>query len=126
MTIKGILIGAGIIAVALLIMPHSEKAGPHDARPHGVPAPRAPYPCESDRSAPCTWEQYRQIAEEDCAKDRTQGRQCEIVTNDWPPHAVHISSDGERADIRRKMEEGVRRLCDNLVNTSYECHTHSN
>ena len=126
MTIKGILIAAGIIGVALLLMPNFETAGPHDARPNSVPAPRAPYPCESDRSAPCTWEQYRQIAEEDCAKDRAQGRQCEIVTNDWPPHAVHISSDSERADIRRKFEEGVRRLCDNLANTSYECHTSSN
>jgi hypothetical protein len=125
-TIKGILIAAGIIAVALLLMPQLETAGPHDSGTHHVTAPRAPYPCESDRSAPCTWEQYRQIAEEDCAKDRAQGKQCEIVTNGQPPHALHISSNSEGTDMRRTFEEGVRRLCDKLANTDYECHTNSN
>lgn len=126
MTIKGILFAAVIIVIALLVMPHPEKAPPHDAEPNKVIAPRPPYPCESDRSAQCTWEQYRQIAEEDCAKDRAQGGQCEIVTNGQPPHAVHISSESERTDIRQRIEEGVRRLCDNLANTRYECHTSSN
>src|SRR6185312_11281987 len=104
MTIKGILIAVGIIAVALLLMPHSKTAGSHDARPGNVTAPRAPYPCESDRSAPCTWEQYQQIAEEDCAKDRAHDGHCEIVTNGRPPHAVHIPSESELADIRRRIE----------------------
>jgi hypothetical protein len=122
MTIKGILLAAGIIVAALLLMPRSETAGSHDGRTHGATAPRAPYPCESDRSAPCTWEQYRQIAEEDCAKDRAHGGQCEVITNVWPPRAIHISSESERADMRQKIDEGVRRLCDNLANAGYECH----
>jgi hypothetical protein len=126
-TIKGILIAAGIIAVALLLMPpHSETAAPHDTGTNSVTTPRTPYPCESDHSAQCTWDQYRQLAEEDCAKDRAQGGQCEIVTNDWPPHAVHISSEGERADIRRRIDEGVRRLCDNLAHSGYGCHAGNN
>jgi hypothetical protein len=120
-TIKGFLIAAGIIAVALLFMHHSETDRPHDARAGNATAPRAPYPCESDRSAPCTWGQYQQIAEEDCAKDRAQGGQCEIVTNGRPPHAEHISSESERADMRQKFEDGVRRLCDQLADTSYKC-----
>lgn len=126
MTIKGILIAAGIIAAAFLLMPNSETAVPHDTETNSATKRRAPYPCESDRSAQCTWEQYRQIAEEDCAKDRAQGGQCEIVTDGRPPHAVHISSGSERAEMRRKIDEGVRRLCDNLANTEYKCHASSN
>jgi len=124
-TIKGILIAAGIIAAALLLMPPSKTAGPDDAGANSIAAPRAPYPCESDRSAHCTWEQYRQIAEEDCAKVRAHGGQCEVVT-DGRPRAVHISSESERADMRRKIDEGVRRLCDNLANAGYECHANGN
>lgn len=126
MTIKGLLIAAGIIAIAFLLTPNSEKDVPHDTRTDSATRPRAPYPCESDRSAQCTWEQYRQIAEEDCAKDRAQGGQCEIVTDGRPPHAVHNSSGDERAEMRRKIDEGVRRLCDNLANTAYECRANSN
>jgi hypothetical protein len=125
-TVKGILIAAGIIAAAFLFMPHSETTTPHGPETNSVTTPRTSYPCESDHSAQCTWEQYRQIAEEECAKDRAQGGHCEIVTNGWPPHAVHISSDSEGVDIRRKIDEGARRLCDNLANAGYECHTSSN
>ncbi len=124
MTIKGILIAAGIIVAALLLMPNSKTTSPHET--NSATKPRAPYPCESDRSTQCTWGQYMQIAEEDCAKNRAQGGQCEIVTNGQPPHAVHISSGSERADMRRKIDEGVRRFCDNLANVGYECHTSSN
>ena len=122
MKIKDILIVVVIIGAALLLAPRSEKAGPHDTGTDSVTTPRAPYSCESDHSARCTWEQYREIAEEDCAKYRAQGGQCEIVTNGQPPHAVRIPSDSERADMRRKIDEGARRLCDNLANAGYECH----
>lgn len=121
MKIKDILIAVAIIAVALALTPHSKRAAPHDTGTNSVTTPRTPYPCESDHSAQCTWEQYRQIAEEDCAKYRAQGGKCEIVTNGQPPHAVHIPSDSERADMHRKIDEGARRLCDNLANAGYEC-----
>jgi hypothetical protein len=120
-TIKGILIAAGIIAAAFLLMPDSKTARPHDDGTSSVTAPRAPFPCEANHSTSCTWEQYRQIAEEDCAKERAQGGKCEIVTNGRPPHAVRVSSENERTDMRRKIEEGARRLCDNLANAGYEC-----
>jgi hypothetical protein len=118
--IVDILIAVGVIGAALALTPHS-KTAPHDTGTHSVTKPRTPYPCESDHSAQCTWEQYRQIAEEDCAKDRAQGGKCEIVTNGQRPHAAHIPSDSERADMRRKIDEGARRLCDNLAN-EYGCH----
>ena len=126
MTIKGLLIAAVIIAAAILLTPHLKTGAPHDTETNGATRPRVPYPCESDHSAQCTWEQYRQIAEEDCAKYRIQGGRCEIVTDGRPPHAVRIPSDSDRADMRRKINEGVRRLCDNLANAGYDCHTSSN
>jgi hypothetical protein len=127
MKIKDILIAVGIIAVALALTPRSETAAPHDAEPNGVATtPRTPYPCESDHSIRCTWGQHQQIAEEDCAKYRAQGGQCEIVTNGRPPHAVRIPSDSERADMHRKIDEGARRLCDNLANAGYDCPSNSN
>jgi hypothetical protein len=60
-TIKNILIAVGIIAVALLFMPHAERGAPPGPGTSRVSTPRAPYPCESDHSAPCTWEQYQWI-----------------------------------------------------------------
>ena len=126
MKMKDILIAVGIIAVALALTPRSETAAPHDTETNRVATPRTPFPCESDHSAKCTWEQYRQIAEEDCAKYQAQGRQCEIVTNGQPPHAVRIPSDSERADMRRKIDEGARHLCDNLVNAGYDCPANNN
>ncbi len=121
MKIKDILIAAVIIGVALLLTPRSETAEPHGTGTDSVTAPRVPYSCESDQSAQCTWEQYRQIAEEDCAKYRAQGGECKIVTNGQPPHAVRIPSDNERADMRQKFDEGARRLCDNIADAGYEC-----
>lgn len=125
-SVKDILIGVGIIAVALALTSNSGKDAPHDTGTNSVTTPRTPYPCKSDHSAQCTWEQYRQIAEEDCAKHRAQGGRCEIVTNGQRPRAVHLPSDSERADMHRKIEEGARHLCDNLANAGYECHTNSN
>ncbi len=124
MKMKDILIAVGIIAVALALTPRSETATRHDTGTNGVASPRTPFPCESDHSIQCSWEQYRQIAEEDCAKYRAQGGGCEIVTNGEPPHAVRIPSDSERADMRRKIDEGTRRLCDNLANAGYDCNSH--
>jgi hypothetical protein len=124
--IKDILVAVVIIGIALLLTPRSERAASHDAGTDSVATSRIPYPCESDHSAQCTWEQYRQIAEEDCAKDRAQGGRCEIVTNGQPPHAVRIPSDSERADMRRKIDEGARRLCDNLANAGYGCRASNN
>lgn len=121
MKIKDILIAVVVIGAAVLLAPRSETAAPHDTGTNSVTTPRKPYPCESDRSDQCTWEQYRQIAEEECAKDRARGGKCEIVTNGQPPHAVHIPSDSERADMRREIKEGARRLCDNFANAGYEC-----
>ncbi len=121
MKIKDILIAAVIIGIALLLTNRSETAKPHDTGADRVTAPRTPYSCESDHSDQCTWEQYRQIAEEDCAKYRSQGGDCEIVTNGRPPHAVRIPSDSERAEMRRKIDEGARHLCDNLADAGYEC-----
>ena len=126
MKIKDILIAVGIIVVVLLLTHHSETAAPHDAGTNSVTTPRTPYPCESDHSAQCTWVQYRQIAEEECAKDRAQGGKCEIVTNGQRPRAVHIPSDSERVDMRQKIDEGARRLCDNLANAGYDCPADSN
>lgn len=126
MRIKEILLAVVIISVAVVLTPRSEKAAPHDTGTNSVTTPQRPYPCESDHSARCTWEQYRQIAEEDCDKYRAQGGQCEIVTNGQPPHAVRIPSDRERDDMHRKIDEGARRLCDNLANAGYECHGSSN
>ncbi len=126
MKIKDILIAVGIIAVALALTPRSETVPPHDTGTNNVARPRTPYPCESDHLARCTWEQHQQIAEENCAKYRAQGGECEIVTNGQPPHAVRIPSESERADMRRKIDEGARRLCDNLANTGYECPTSNN
>ena len=126
MKIKDLLVAAVIIGIALLLTPRSEKAAPHDTGTGSVTAPRKPYPCEFDHSAKCTWKQYRQIAEEDCAKYRAQGGECKIVTDGQPPHAVRTPSDSERAHMRRKIDEGARRLCKNLDNGGYECHTNSN
>lgn len=126
MTIKNILIAVGIIAVALLFMPHAERGAPPGPGTSRVSMPRAPYPCESDRSVPCTPEQYQQIAEENCVKEHTQGGHCEIVTNGPWPHAVDTPSDGERAELARKIDEGARRFCDNLAHAGYECHAGSN
>jgi hypothetical protein len=123
---KDILIAVGIIAVALALTPRSETATRHDTGTNGVASPRTPFPCESDHSIQCSWEQYRQIAEEDCAKYRAQGGECKIVTDGRPPHAVRIPSDSERADMRRKIDEDARRLCDKLDNAGYECHAKSN
>jgi hypothetical protein len=119
--IKDILIAVVVIGAAVLLAPRSETAAPHDTGTNSVTTPRAPYPCESDHSAQCTWEQYRQIAEEDCANYRARGGKCEIVTNGQRPRAVHIPSDSERADMRREIDEGGRRLCDTLANAGYEC-----
>ncbi len=126
MKIKEILIAVVIIGAAVMLAPRSEKAAPYDTGTDSVTSPRKPYLCESDRSAQCTWEQYWQIAEEECAKVRARGGRCEIVTNGKPPHAVHIPSDSERADMRRKIDEGARRLCDNLTDAGYECRANSN
>ena len=126
MKVKDILIAVVIIGVALALTPQFKTTAPHDTGTNSVTTPRAPYPCESDHSDKCTWEQYRQIAEEDCAKDRARGGKCEIVTNGPPPHAVHFPSDSERADMRQKIEEGARRICDKLANAGYECHANSN
>lgn len=43
-----------------------------------------------------------------------------------PPDAVHVPSDRELTEIRQKFNDGVRRLCDNLTDTRYECHTNNN
>lgn len=126
MGIKDILIAAGIIAAIVLLAPQFKGGGGHDTGANSVNAPRAPYPCESDRSAQCTWDQHRRIAEEDCAKYREQGAKCEIVTNGQPPRAIRIPSDGERADMRQKIEEGARRLCDSFAKAGYECNANSN
>ncbi len=124
MKIKDLLVAAVIIGIALLLTPRSEKGAPHGTGTDSVATPRKSYHCESDHSAKCTWGQYRQIAEEDCAKYQAQGGGCEIVTNGEPPHAVRIPSDSERADMRRKIDEGTRRLCDNLANAGYDCNSH--
>lgn len=126
MKIKEILIAVVIIGIAVMLAPRSEKAAPHATGTNSVTAPRKPYPCEFDHSAKCTWDQYRQIAEEECAKDRARGGRCEIVTNGKPPHAVHIPSDSERADMRRKIDEDARHLCDNLADAGYECRPRNN
>ena len=127
MKIKDIMIAVIVIGAALLLTPQFKTGAPHDTRTDSVTTPRKPYPCESDRSAQCTWEQYRQIAEEDCAKYRAHGEKCKIVTNDdQPPRAVRIPSDSEQADMRRKIEESASRLCDNFANAGYECHDSSN
>ncbi len=123
---RDIMIAVVIIAVVLGLANQSQRGAPHDSGTDRVTTPRTPYPCESDRSAQCTWEQYRQIAEEDCAKHRAQGGRCEIVTNGQPPRAVRIPSDSEEADMRRKIDEGARHLCDNFAKAGYECHTSSN
>lgn len=128
MKIKEILIAVVIIGIAVMLSrsEKSEKAGPHDTGNTSVSTPRKPYPCEYDRSTQCTWEQYWQIAEEECAKDRARGGRCKIVTNGKPPHAVHIPSDSERADMRQKVHEDARRLCDNLTEAGYECRAKTN
>lgn len=126
MKVNDILIAVGIIAVALALTPGFGPDGPPDTGPHSVATPRTPYPCESDRSVQCTGEQYQQIAEEDCAKYRAQGGDCKIVTDGRPPHAVRIPSDSERAEMRRKIDEGAKRLCDNLANAGYECDADNN
>lgn len=120
--VKNLLIGIGILAVAFLLFPHLPAGSRTGAEPHGDGASRAPFPCESDHSIQCTWGQYQQIAEENCAKDRTQGRQCEIVTNGQPPHAVRIPSESELAEMGRKFDEATRRLCSDLANAGYGCH----
>ena len=126
MKVKDLLVAAVIIGIALLLTPRSEKGVPHDAGTGSVSAPRKTYNCESDHSEKCTWGQYRQIAEEDCAKYRADGGECKIVTDGRPPHAVRIPSDSERADMRQKIDEDARRLCDKLDNAGYECHAKSN
>jgi hypothetical protein len=123
-TIKGLLLAAAIIAIAFLFSPYFKTGAPHDTGTHREARPRAPYPCESDRSAQCTWEQYKQIAEEDCAKHRDQGGRCEVVTDGRrPPHAVRLPSDSELADMRQKIGDGIQQLCDNLADTRFECKT---
>ena len=125
MKAKDILIAVGIIAVALALTPHSKTSAPHDAGTDSVTTHRTPYPCESDHSAQCTREQYQQIAEEDCAKYRAEGGKCEIITDGQRPRAVRLPSDSERAEMRRKIDEGAKRLCDNLANAGYECDANS-
>jgi hypothetical protein len=119
--IKDILIAVVVIGAAVLLAPRSETAARHGAGTNSVNTSRMPYPCESDHSAQCTWEQYRQIAEEDCAKYRARGEKCEIVTDGQRPRAVRIPSDSERANMRREIDEGARHLCDNLADAGYEC-----
>ena len=126
MKVKDILIAVVVIGAALLLTPQFKTAAPHDTGPHSVATPRKPYPCESDDSVKCTGEQYEQIAEEDCAKYRAQGGECKIVTNGRPPHAVRIPSESERAEMRRKIDEGARHLCDNLADAGYECNADNN
>jgi hypothetical protein len=118
---RDILIAVGIIAVALAITSRSDTAAPYDIGTDGATTSRTPYPCESDRSVQCTWQQYRQIAEEDCARERSKGGECEIVTNGHPPRAVRIPSDGEISDMRRRIDEDKRRLCDDFTNAAEEC-----
>lgn len=126
MKIKEILIAVVIIAAVLVWAHRSETAASHDTGTDRVATPRTPDLCKSDHSDQCTWEQYWQIAEEDCANYRARGEKCEIVTNGVPPHAVRIPPDSEHADMRRKIDDGARRLCDNLANVGYECHADSN
>jgi hypothetical protein len=120
--IKNLLIGIGILAAVFLLLPYLPIGSRNEAGPLDIAAPRAPFPCESDHSIECTWAQYQQIAEEDCAKDHAQGRQCEIVTNGQPPHAVRIPSDSELAEMGRKFDDATRRLCGDLANAGYGCH----
>jgi hypothetical protein len=124
--VKNVLIAIGIIAAALLLLPRGQMTSPHDAGPNGQATSRAPFPCELDHSIECTWEQYQQIANENCAKDRAQGGRCDIVTNSQSPHAVHIPSESDRAEMGRKLDDTARRLCDNLANAGYGCHVSRN
>lgn len=126
MVIKNLLIGIGVIAAVLFLLPHLPMASRHDAGSDGHGSSRGPFPCELDHSVECTWGQYQQIAEEDCARDRAQGGRCEIVTDRQRPHALHIPSDSELAEMGRKFDDATRRLCDNLANAGYGCHVSHN
>ncbi|MGH4009273.1 MAG: hypothetical protein ACRDTH_14145 [Pseudonocardiaceae bacterium] len=126
MRIKELLIAAIFIGIAVLLAPRSETAAPHHTGPKNVTKPQRPYPCEFDRSAQCTWDQYRQMAEDECNKERAQGGRCEIATNGPRPHVVRIPSDSERTDMRRKIDEEASRLCDKLDNAGYECRANNN
>lgn len=122
--IKNLLIGIGIIAAVLLLLPHLPITSRHG--PDGPGSSRDTFPCELDHSVECTWVQYQQIAEEDCARDRAQGGRCEIVTNGQRPHSLHIPSDSELAEMGRKFDDATRHLCDNLANAGYGCHVSHN
>jgi hypothetical protein len=124
--IKNLLIGIGIIAAVLLLLPHLSIMSRHDTGSDGPGSSRDTFPCELDHSVECTREQYRQITEEDCARDRAQGGGCEIVTDGQRPHALHIPSDSELAEMGRKFDDATRRLCDNLANDGYGCHVSHN
>ena len=123
---KEFLIAIGIIAAVVLLAPHLPLASPHDAGPDGHVSSRNPFPCEVDHSAECTWGQYQQIAEEECARDRAQGGRCEIVTNGQRPRAVHIPSDGELSEMGDKFDDSTRRLCNDLADAGYGCHVSHN
>lgn len=123
---KEFLIAIGIIAAVVLLAPHLLLASPHDAGPDGHVSSRNPFPCEVDHSAECTWGQYQQIAEEDCARYRAQGGRCEIVTNGQRPRAVHIPSDSELSEMGHKFDDATRRLCDDLADAGYGCHVSHN
>jgi hypothetical protein len=123
---KEFLIAIGIIAAVVLFVPHLSLTPPHDAGPDGHVSSRSPFPCEVDHSVVCTWGQYQQIAEEDCARDRAQGGRCEIVSNGQRPRAVHIPSDGELTEMSHKFDDATRRLCDDLANAGYGCHVSHN
>ena len=119
---KNLLIGIGIIAAVLLLLPHLPMTSQHGTRSDGHGSSRSPFSCELDHSVECTWGQYQQIAEEDCARDRAQGGRCEIVTGSQRPHALHIPSDSELAEMGRKFDDATRRLCDDFANAGYGCH----
>src|SRR5690348_4246394 len=115
-TMKELLIAIGIVAALVFLLPHLTLTSPHDAGSDGHASARGPFPCELDHSVECTWAQYQQMAEEDCAKDRARGGQCEIVTNGQRPRAVHIPSDRELAEMGHRFDDATRHLCDNLAN----------
>jgi hypothetical protein len=121
--IKNLLIAIGIIAAAVLLMPNLPMASRHDSESPGHQMSRAPFPCESDHLIDCTWDPYQQIAEENCARDRAQSRQCVVVTNGERPHAVRIPSDSELAEMGQRFDDATRRLCSDLANAGYGCHT---
>ena len=121
--VKNLLIAIGIIAAAVLLMPNLPMTSRNDDESHDHRMSRDPFPCESDHSIDCTWEQYQQIAEENCVRERAQSRQCVIVTNGQRPHAVRIPSDSEFAEMGQRFDDATRRLCSDLAHAGYGCHT---